>query len=124
MPQRIVYRMYTKLPPGTKVVMRASRWGNPYRMIEHGGPYTRAEALQRFETYARARLREEPHWLDPLRGFDLACVCPTGEACHGDLLLILANAPQSDAPAPLCTTQIGRNAHAPMAPAAPDPAGE
>ena len=36
-------------------------------------------------------LKREPDWLDSLRGKDLLCWC-FPEACHGDVLLKLANA--------------------------------
>jgi hypothetical protein len=64
-------------------------WGNPFEIGKDGD---RAQVVQRFETYARDRLAKEPSWLDPLRGKDLACWCPPGEACHADILLLLANA--------------------------------
>ncbi len=37
---------------------------------------------------AKARLQVFD-WLEPLRGKDLLCFCPEGEACHGDVLLEL-----------------------------------
>jgi hypothetical protein len=52
---------------------------------------TRAECLRLFASYAKVRMVQDPGWLEPLRGKDLACWCPVGEACHADLLLRLAN---------------------------------
>jgi uncharacterized protein DUF4326 len=78
-----------RLPATARSVTRPGRWGNPFAIGKDGN---RAQVLHRFETYARARLAQEPGWLDPLRGKDLACWCHEGDACHADMLLQLANA--------------------------------
>jgi hypothetical protein len=67
------------------------RWGNPFREKKHGGTLTQAECLRLFESYARVRMVQDPGWLEPLRGKDLACWCQPGDACHADILLRLAN---------------------------------
>jgi hypothetical protein len=91
MPHRIQRqrRRGWRLPATAVSVTRPGRWGNPFRIGKDGD---RVQVVQRFETYARDRLAKEPGWLDPLRGKDLACWCPPGEACHADILLRLANA--------------------------------
>jgi hypothetical protein len=78
-----------RLPANAICVTRPSRWGNPYHVTPEHAP---AEVLQRFTVYAEARLAQEPDWLDPLRGKDLACWCPeAAPPCHADVLLRLAN---------------------------------
>ena len=72
-------------------VGRPSKWGNPYRV----GPLPAVEAVEHYRAdllagrlvVSVADVRAE------LRGKDLACWCAPGQACHGDLLLELANAP-------------------------------
>jgi hypothetical protein len=54
-----------------------------------------------FEWYAASKLFTDPHWLDVLRGHDLACWCPLDKPCHADVLLRLANTGSSGlVPAP------------------------
>lgn len=116
MPKRI-QRKRTKgwrLPQNAKCVDRTSRWGNPYVVDEWAGPRLRslwpdpdqlvwharlmlddqvssvAESVQRFRFYALVRSCLDPEWLEPLRGFDLACFCAEdAEHCHADVLLDL-----------------------------------
>lgn len=94
-------RKGSRLPPGTVVVSRPARWGNPFDWREHGrggavrlytawmaggGPDVRHDPKGR--RYSRSeRLAELP----ALAGRPLACWCPPGEPCHADALLALAN---------------------------------
>lgn len=116
MPQRI-QRKRTKnwrMPDGAVYVGRSSRWGNPYKVV---GPIAGEYGIERrdtvgveildvnfedkqeamkfavdlFKLYAAAKLYSDPHWLEPLRGYDLACWCGLDEPCHADVLLRLAN---------------------------------
>jgi Domain of unknown function (DUF4326) len=91
MPQRIQRKRLKgwRLPAHAVSVTRPGRWGNPFAI---GKDRDRAHVLRLFETYARERLAQEPSWLAPLRGKDLACWCHEGEACHAAILLQLANA--------------------------------
>jgi hypothetical protein len=74
-------------PPGAVVVVsRPSRWGNPYRVADHG----RAAAVAQY----RQCLADNPRLAEAVRrelaGKDLACRCnPT--SCHADVLLEVAN---------------------------------
>jgi hypothetical protein len=74
-------------PPGAVVVARPSRWGNPYRVADHG----RAEAVARYRRY----LADHPELAEAARrelaGKDLACWCKPGDLCHADVLLEVAN---------------------------------
>lgn len=67
---------------------RGSKWGNPYRIDVHG---TRNEVIRMYEEH----LMTSPELLKDLhelKGRDLACFCAP-KACHGDLLLKMANRP-------------------------------
>lgn len=70
---------------------RATKWGNPFRIGEHG---TRDEVIARYEQwmlrdqYLMSRLAE-------LHGKVLGCWCAP-QACHGDVLARYANAEASE----------------------------
>jgi hypothetical protein len=70
-------------PPGAVVISRPSKWGNPYRVSDHGLP----EALALY----RRHLRAHPELVEAARrelaGRTLACWCPPDRPCHGDILL-------------------------------------
>jgi hypothetical protein len=63
---------------------RPSKWGNPFEIGRDGD---RAEVIEKFRGYAEKFTEEE---LTQLRGKDLVCWCAPN-ACHGDILLELAN---------------------------------
>ena len=72
-------------PPGYRCVTRITRWGNPYKVADHG----RENAVRLFramlERMTPAELRA---YLAPLRGATcLACSCKADELCHADVLL-------------------------------------
>ncbi len=71
------------------VVSRPSRWGNPFPV--GGAVRDRAHAVALYEQHLaeHPELREQAR--AELRGRDLACWCPTGGPCHGDVLLRVAN---------------------------------
>lgn len=71
-----------RMPEDAVYVGRPTRYGNPYRG-------TREEAVAKYEVWLRGRLSEDPHFLDPLRGKNLACWCPLSKACHVDVILKL-----------------------------------
>ena len=69
-------------------VDRGTEYGNPSPV----GPYTLDESLEIFEKeYLPDVVNFDPHFLDPLRGKNLACWCPPGQRCHADILLREAN---------------------------------
>ncbi|WP_024801473.1 DUF4326 domain-containing protein [Nocardia sp. BMG51109] len=78
----------------TVVVAEPGRWANPFRAGARPGA-TREVVTTRFREWlvhsdddAAAAMRAA---LPELRGKDLACWCPPGDPCHGDVLLDLAN---------------------------------
>jgi Domain of unknown function (DUF4326) len=68
---------------------RPSKWGNPFVIGRDG---TRSEVIEMYRTWLylepRTKLREEAR--RELRGKRLGCFCAP-LACHGDILLELAN---------------------------------
>ncbi|MGH6878316.1 MAG: DUF4326 domain-containing protein [Rhizomicrobium sp.] len=71
---------------------RGSKWGNPFRISVDGD---RAAVIAKHARW----LRDQHHLLralDELRGKSLLCFCAPS-ACHGDLLLRLANASRGSA---------------------------
>jgi hypothetical protein len=86
------HRGMGKLPAGAKLVTRASRWGNPFVLIEHGGTYTRAESLWLYEHEHLPSRPDLLAQLPELAGRRLACSCRLDEDCHADVLCRLANA--------------------------------
>ena len=70
---------------------RGSKWGNSFRIGIDGD---RAAVIAQYERW----LRSQHHLLralDELRGRNLLCFCAP-KACHGDLLLRLANASREE----------------------------
>ena len=95
------------VPEDAVYVGRPSEWGNPFRIGRDG---TREEVIAKFEKiYVPAILKKKPDWLEPLRGKDLVCWCAP-EACHGDVLLRLANAePDTSRPFAVRSNQVGES---------------
>lgn len=89
---RVLNRHRGPPPPRDSVfVGRPSKWGNPY-VIGRDGSRDRVIDLYRrwlFENPALvSAIKPE------LQGRDLVCFCAP-KACHADVLLVLANAPQA-----------------------------
>ena len=86
-----------KIPGKAVYVGRPTKWGNPFRETKcrrvgdkyiHG--ISRRKAVRQFNLYACARLVDDPHWLDALKGRPLTCWCYPKE-CHANVLYHLAN---------------------------------
>lgn len=71
-------------------VARPSHWGNLFVIGRDG---TQAQCVRRYRIWlarpAQKAFRREAR--QALRGKNLACWCPLGTPCHGDVLLALAN---------------------------------
>lgn len=91
-----------KMPPNTVCVTRPGKYGNPFIVSEKLKPGqsinrvyvavpTVEDSIECFREYAAEKLAADPHWLDELRGRDLACFCGPDKPCHADVLLNLAN---------------------------------
>ena len=112
MPKRIQRRRVKgwRMPENCVSVTRPGKWGNPYppgslqkfRDVESGQEFEGRivdvkGSLSFFRQYAVRRAVNSPEWFAPLRGKDLACWCAEGQPCHADILIELANAPESEA---------------------------
>lgn len=79
------------VPAGSVYIGRGSKWGNPYRIGVDGD---RKAVIAQHAAWLRGR-HELLRALDELCGRDLVCFCAP-QACHGDLLLRLANASRAE----------------------------
>jgi len=97
MPRVLNFHRYkrVRLPSGAVYIGRAnptyglpaSKWANKF-MIGRDGE--RAEVIENYERWLRGERPDLMAALPELRGKDLMCWCAP-EACHGDVLLRLAN---------------------------------
>jgi len=88
---RVLNKHRVGIPAGAVYIGRGSKWGNPFRIGRDGD---RATVIVRYERW----LGDQRHLLralDELRCRDLVCFCAP-RACHGDLLLRLANATRDE----------------------------
>lgn len=114
MPDRIQLRRTKgwRKPEGVVVVSRPTRWGNPWAVTPFEGGWSldhsfgahadvfetkeaaTAEAVARFRHAVLHEANISVPSLDDIRehltGRDLACWCPIGSPCHGDVLLELS----------------------------------
>lgn len=83
---RVLNKKTSGLPQGAVYIGRPSKWGNPFVIGKHG---TRPEVVAKYRAYllGNAALMAA---LPELCGKDLVCWCAP-EACHGDVLVELAN---------------------------------
>lgn len=75
------------VPKGAVYVGRPTKWGNPYVIGKDG---TRQEVVDLYGIWLHEQIHTGQLDLDELRGRDLVCWCAP-EACHADLLVVLAN---------------------------------
>ncbi|HEY1828390.1 MAG TPA: DUF4326 domain-containing protein [Acidimicrobiales bacterium] len=109
-----------RLPDGALVVARPTRWGNPFtpdavRALGVSGPDREALRVASVRLYREWMDGSDAHWdsaaesraqrervrreaPEVLSGHDLGCWCPLEGDCHADVLLELANLPQSHRP--------------------------
>lgn len=86
-----------RLPDNAVSITRPGKFGNPYKtayefrqvlgMIRDG-----QFAGVDFENPTIARMKRIADSVEELRSKNLACFCPEGQPCHGDVLIELANA--------------------------------
>jgi hypothetical protein len=78
--------------PATAVYIgRGSKWGNPFKIGEDSD---RAAVIENYAAWLRNQ-HELLRSIGELRGKDLLCFCAPA-ACHGDLLISLANSSRDD----------------------------
>lgn len=89
-----------RLPEGTAIVSRPSRWGNPFKLAaehpEYGWIADRAAAVAAYRHYLTAHPELADAARDELAGKHLACWCPLDQPCHADILLAVANGRSAD----------------------------
>ena len=86
-----------KMPADTVIVSRPSRYGNPFRVGRDG---TAEECVAKFRAHWERALEiaqmpprsppmpfNNPIFLGPLVGKNLACWCALDQPCHADVLL-------------------------------------
>ncbi len=76
------------MPENTVYVGRPTKWGNPYKVAD----YARDAALAEYTSWLERRVKENPQFLKPLIGKNLACWCPLSLPCHADILLKIIDA--------------------------------
>ena len=84
---KVLNKHQAGIPAGAIYIGRGSQWDNPVRIDRDGDRVTVIAKYERWLADQHHLLRA----LDELRGHDLVCFCAP-RACHGDLLLRLANA--------------------------------
>ena len=83
---RVLNKMRDKIPDNAVFIGRPSKWGNPFKIGQHGDRQT---VLKMYEEWVRRQPRLMSS-LKEIRGKDLVCYC-SPEPCHGDILMDLAN---------------------------------
>ena len=76
-------------PDNAIYVGRPTKWGNPYKIDWNNT--TLDYLLLKYKLWLEQKLRENPHFLDELKGKDLMCWCPLTKPCHADILLEYLN---------------------------------
>jgi hypothetical protein len=72
---------------GAVYIGRPTKWGNPLVIGKDG---TRADVVAKYETWLRSKPDLMAAAKRELQGMDLVCFCAP-LACHGDVLLKVAN---------------------------------
>jgi hypothetical protein len=74
-----------KMPENTVYVGRPTKFGNPYSISYV--LQTREAVLKAYEEWLKSKIDFDPHFLDELKGKNLACWCTLNQKCHADILL-------------------------------------
>src|SRR5438309_10352959 len=75
-----------RMPENTVYVGRPSKWGNPFA---YSLEYSLYQSLEKYQKWLGKKLDEDPNFLKPLEGKNLACWCPLTRTCHADILLAI-----------------------------------
>lgn len=92
---RVYNKRDARSPADAVYVGRPSDWGNPYFIGHHG---SREECVEKFREHIKQN-RSLMARIGELKGKNLVCWCAP-KACHGDVLLELANETPSEVPNP------------------------
>lgn len=72
-----------------QMIDRETQFGNPFRLKEDGGEYTREESVAKYREWFKNKIQDDPDFresVEELRGETLGCWCKP-KACHGDVIL-------------------------------------
>jgi hypothetical protein len=86
------------LPSNSVAIGNGTPWANPFKQVIDGGKYTAEESLRLYRQYIEIKLEEGAAALQPLYRKTLACTCPGGAGCHGQVLLQLIEEEQKALP--------------------------
>lgn len=86
------------LPSDSVAIGNGTPWANPFKQVSEGGKYTAEESLRLYRQYIEIKLEEGAATLQPLYRKTLACTCPGGAGCHGQVLLQLIEEEQKALP--------------------------
>jgi hypothetical protein len=84
------------IPKGSVYIGRPSKWGNPFVIGKDGD---RDEVIAKYRQWLMARPEMVEAARRELAGKDLVCFCAP-KACHGDVLVEVANVDITDADYP------------------------
>ena len=92
---KVFNKHHKNVPKDAVYIGRGSIWGNPYTHLDSKYPDTikvssREEAVKAFEDMVRKDANIIQYIRTHLKGKDLVCFCAP-KACHGDVLLQIAN---------------------------------
>ncbi len=76
-----------KMKNSTHSFANRCKWGNRHRIGKNG--VTAENCLTLHEADVDQQLAIDPRWLEPLRGYNLACFCSLLNPCPVDVLLRL-----------------------------------
>lgn len=71
------------------MIDRDTQFGNPFRLEEDGGNYSRKESVDQYETWFKNKIQSNDDFraaVEELRGETLGCWCKP-KSCHGDVIL-------------------------------------
>ena len=74
---------------GVRMIDRTTEFGNPFRLENDGGEYTREESVERYREWFVDEVDSNPEFreaVEDLRGETLGCWCKP-KSCHGDVIL-------------------------------------
>ena len=73
--------------PNSVYVGRPTKWGNPFKEKDYGLKI----CLEKYHIWLIEQLKENPKFLDPLKGKDLVCFCKLNRPCHADIIIEFLN---------------------------------
>lgn len=85
---KVLNKHHINIPENSVYIGRGSKWGNPFIINQHGN---RAEVIAKYKEHIQNDPKLFAEAKTELIGKNLVCFCAP-LACHGDVLLEIANA--------------------------------